>query len=90
MIFDVQIHRNVQKVIRDLPPSHQKQFAQLIDVLKEDPVPFKKYDLVRIKGHKGIFRIRLGDFRLTYEVDDDLFKVKLLKLGPRGKAYKEL
>jgi mRNA-degrading endonuclease RelE of RelBE toxin-antitoxin system len=90
MIFDVQLHRNVRKAIKDIPPSHQKQIAQLIDVLKKEPVPFDKFDLVKIQGYKGIFRIRLGGFRLTYEVDEDKFCIKLLKLEPRGKAYKGL
>ncbi|MGA9100101.1 MAG: type II toxin-antitoxin system RelE/ParE family toxin, partial [Methanotrichaceae archaeon] len=81
MSFDVQLHRNVKKAIKDLPKSHQEQFVQLVDILKEDPVPFRKFDLVRIRGHIDIFRIRLGGFRLTYEVDEDNQCIKLLKLG---------
>jgi mRNA-degrading endonuclease RelE of RelBE toxin-antitoxin system len=80
----------LKKAIRDLPKSHQEQFDQLVDILKDDPIPFNKFDLVRIKGHKGIFRIRLGGFRLTYEIDEFNLCIKLLKLEPRGKAYKEL
>lgn len=80
----------LKKAIRDLPKSHQEQFDQLVDILKDDPIPFNKFDLVRIKGHNGIFRIRLGGFRLTYEIDECNLCIKLLKLEPRGKAYKEL
>jgi mRNA interferase RelE/StbE len=90
MSFDVQLHRNVKKAIKGLPKSHQVQFSQLVDILKDDPVPFSKFDLVRIKGHIDIFRIRLGGFRLTYEVDEDHQCITLLKLEPRKKAYKGL
>lgn len=90
MIFEVQHHRNVLKAIKDLPAAYKDQFAQLIDVLKVEPVPFKKFDLLRIQGHNGIFRIRLGGFRLTYEVDEGNLCIRLLKLEPRGKAYKGL
>jgi mRNA interferase RelE/StbE len=90
MSFDVQLHRNVIKAIKSLPKSYQEQFSQLVDILKEDPVPFNKFDLARIKGHMDIFRIRLGGFRLTYEVDEDHQCIRLLKLEPRGKAYKGL
>lgn len=90
MSFDVQLHRSVRKAVKDLPRSHQKQIAQLIEVLKEDPVPFNKFDLVKIQGREDIFRIRFGGFRLTYEVDEDNLCIKLLKLEPRGKAYKGL
>ena len=90
MTFEVQLHRNVRKAIKDLPASYKDQFVQLIDVLKEEPVPFRKFDLVRIRGHENIFRIRLGGFRLTYEVDECNLCIRLLKLEQRGKAYKGL
>jgi mRNA interferase RelE/StbE len=90
MSFDVQLHRNVKKAIKELPKSHQEQFGRLVDILEEDPIPFNKFDLMRIKGHINIFRIRLGGFRLTYEVDEDNRCIRLLKLEPREKAYKGL
>ncbi len=50
MSFEVSLHRAVRKSIKDLPKAHQKQISELIEVLKDDPVPIKKFDVVRVGG----------------------------------------
>lgn len=90
MSFEVLLHRVVRKSIKNLPNAHQRQISELIEVLKENPIPFKEFDVVRVGGYEGMFRIRFGEFRLTYEIDENNRRIKLLKLEPRGKAYKGL
>ncbi len=90
MSFEVTLHRAVRKAIKDLPKVHQRQISELIEVLKDNPIPYKEFDVGRVEGHRGMFKIRFSAFRLTYEIDENHRRIKLLKLEPRSKAYKGL
>ncbi|MBO8181824.1 MAG: type II toxin-antitoxin system RelE/ParE family toxin [Archaeoglobus sp.] len=88
MSYEILIHPRVAKTIGDLPKAHKVRLSEFIGVLKDNPVPFKKFDIKKLKGQRDRFRVRLGDFRLTYEVDKKERLVMLLKLERRGGAYK--
>ena len=88
MTFRVLLHPKVSKAILELPAAHQKRLTEVLDILQEAPVPFKRFDVKKLKGQHNRFRIRLGEFRLIYEVDREEMLVLLLKLEKRGEAYK--
>ena len=39
-----------------------------------------------LKGYHGIFRLRVGDWRVLYQ--DDIDSIRVLDIEPRGEAYK--
>ncbi len=41
-------------------------------------------------GHKGLFRIRVGDYRILYEIDDTDHVVTVTRVRLRGSAYRGL
>jgi len=41
----------------------------LFKILKSNPIPYKKYDVAKLKGYRNTYRIRLGKLRVIYEVD---------------------
>lgn len=101
MSFGVLLHpKRVKRVITRLPHAHQKKLKELIDILADDPYFLNKstqfvnissqqrnFDIKMCKGHNNRFRVRFGDFRLVYEVDDDEKLVLHLKPDVRGGVY---
>jgi len=90
MTYRVKIHRQVGKVLRSLPKAHYRKFLEFIGILEYEPVPRQKFDIIKLEGTGDfdIYRVRLGDYRVIYSVSwKDKF-IKILKLKPRGKAYK--
>ena len=88
MSYEILIHPRVEKAIKDLPKAHKVGLSEFIDALKDNPVPFRKFDLKKLKGKKDRYRARLGDFRLTYQVDKKEKVILLLKLERIGSEYK--
>lgn len=88
MSYEILIHPRIAKAIKDLPKAHRVRLSEFIDALRENPVPFRKFDLKKLKGYKDRYRVRLGDFRLTYQVDKKAKVILVLKLERRGRAYK--
>ena len=40
-----------------------------------------------MKGHPGFFRLRVGDYRIIYTVDNGLLIVRVVDAGNRGQIY---
>ena len=100
MSYEVLLHpKRVKRVIAGLPQAHQRRLKEPIDQLAEDPFLARSghisgdhldeanFDIKRCKGHKSRFRVRFGDFRLVYQVDEEERLVLLLKLDIRGEVY---
>lgn len=45
-------------------------------------------DIKPMSGHKNLFRLRVGSYRILYTIDDDVLIVRVLQAGNRGDIYK--
>lgn len=45
-------------------------------------------DIKPIKGQENIYRARIGDYRILFEIDADNGIIMIRKIGPRGDVYK--
>ncbi len=62
-----------------------KRVIQKVEELCEKPVP---PDAKTIEGVKElVYRVRVGDYRIFYEVDYSEQKVGIIKIDKRGRAY---
>ncbi|NJE76115.1 type II toxin-antitoxin system RelE/ParE family toxin [Thermococcus sp. ES12] len=68
MTYQVLLHRNVVKNLKDAPEGVKKKFGELIEELRFNPIPSEKFDIKKIKGRKNTFRVRLGEYRVIYEL----------------------
>ncbi len=88
MSYKVLVHPKVSKEIRELPKAYRLKLSELIDTLSQNPISFKKFDVRKLKGQKNKYRVRLGGFRLIYEVDKDEKLILILKIERRGRVHK--
>lgn len=61
--------------------------VKAIDALASDPRPGGARQLV---GYSGLWRIRIGDYRVIYTIRDDELVVLALRVAHRGAAYRNL
>ena len=47
-------------------------------------------DAVRLTGYKDIWRLRVGDWRVCYQVRDHVLLVLIVVVGRRGDVYERL
>jgi mRNA interferase RelE/StbE len=87
MTYEVIIHPQVANNIKKLPRSQQEKIARLFDILESIAIPFREFDVKKLKGQIHRYRIRLGKFRLIYEVIKEKKTILILKLEARKKAY---
>jgi len=86
LAYTVQIERRAQKELRALPQREQTRLLRAIEGLADDPRPpgVKKY---RSEAN-DIYRIRVGDYRVIYVVEDDRLLVMVVRVGHRKDVYR--
>ncbi|MBO8180824.1 MAG: type II toxin-antitoxin system RelE/ParE family toxin [Archaeoglobus sp.] len=79
------LDRDVAKYIQRLQKEEKERLLIRLRSLEIDPYLGKK-----IKGRKNTYSIRVGDFRIIYEIHTGLQEVWVLKVDKRGRVYKRL
>lgn len=84
-VYQIIITRQAQKQIADLPANVQKRIDKAILGLKNQPRPA---GAIQLKGNHLSYRIRVGDYRILYTIEDAVLKVIIVKVGNRKEVYK--
>ena len=86
MSYSIRIRKQALKEIEKLPTKNSIEVSKAIDNLANDPRPAGSK---KLKGQKEIiWRIRVGDFRVLYIIDDKIKIVEIRKVGDRKDIYK--
>ena len=84
MAYSVKIKSSAAKEIQRLPRSSRERVVAAIDGLKEQP-----HVGTLLKGQfTGLRRIRVGDYRVIFEVQDAVLVVLVLRIGHRRDVYR--
>lgn len=82
--YTVNVKRSAQKEIRALDASAQARVIEAVRGLASDPRPAGCRKLV---GAENRWRIRVGDYRVIYTIDDAVRVVEIIAARHRSKAY---
>jgi len=92
MAYRVLVHRKAKDTYDNLPPETQKRVKKALQELTKDPFkPRTNADIRKLSGTKGrkpAYRVRVGDYRIVYDIDGKDILVTIL--FHRGKEYTEL
>ena len=84
MTYTVFILRRAQKELAALGGEHYEQVKSAISGLAENPRPS---GCKKLTGREG-WRLRVGNYRVIYEIDDDHHLVTILHIGHRKDVYR--
>ncbi len=85
--MDILIHDSADKVLTRLDKETRDRIKAHLKQLSENPTA-RRLDVIKLKGiHQGpdMYRLRVGDFRVFYFVDDG--KILVTDIRRRGHAY---
>lgn len=83
-MYQVKIEKAAVKALEKIDEPHYSKLKKSILGLSKNPRPlgYKK-----LKGREG-YRIRVGDYRILYDIIDEVLIVLVLELGHRKDTYK--
>ena len=82
IVFTKQANRTLCKMSRNTA----RLIREKLDQLAQDPYA-RNPNLTELQGRPG-YRLRVGDWRVIYELEDDQLVILVLKIAPRGGAYR--
>ncbi|MFP2896961.1 type II toxin-antitoxin system RelE family toxin [Corallococcus sp. 4LFB] len=82
--YTVEFLQSAAKQLAAVDPVHQRRIAKRIDALAMEPRPV---GAEKLKG-SDYLRIRIGDYRVIYQVEDGRLVVLIVELGHRREIYR--
>jgi len=85
--YRIEIERSAERILRRLPRNILKRLRPAVNALATDPRP---QGCKKLKGYENLYRVRVGDWRISYAIEDDRLIVTVIEIAPRGGAYRKL
>ena len=83
-MYKVTITRSAEKDLKNLDRQVKNRVVSQILSLADDPRP---HGCIKVLSQPGLWRIRVGDWRIGYEVSDAAQEVTIIRIGGRGSFY---
>ncbi|OJY39684.1 type II toxin-antitoxin system RelE/ParE family toxin [Pseudonocardia sp. 73-21] len=85
MTYRIAVAPAAARQLRKLDPPARRRVQAAIELLSTDPRPPAATQLV---GGGGEWRVRTGDYRIVYEIDDGVLLVLVVAVGHRRDVYR--
>ncbi len=86
MRYRLSIRRSADKELRSIHPQERERIIGAIRDLADDPRPAAAKALTGVDA----WSLRVGRYRVIYEIEDDLLLVTVIKIGHRRDVYRRL
>jgi len=84
-VYRLQFTRQAVKALRKMPANEAQLLRLKLDDLAREP--FSAPNVKKLSGRPG-YRMRMGDWRVIFEIHENARAVDVIKIAPRGGAYR--
>ena len=84
MTYQVAVALAAARQLRKFDPQVRRRIQAAIELLATEPRPPAA---TRLVGGAGEWRVRTGDYRIVYEIEDERLLVLVLSVGHRREIY---
>jgi len=82
--YKLQIKKSAEKELRKIPKKELIKIINKIQNLSEDPHPVGSIKL----SNQEKYRLRIGNYRVLYKVEDNILTIFIIKVGHRKDIYR--
>ncbi len=84
--YRIHIAPSALRAIKRLDAKTRQRIVMAVDDLADDPRPV---GAIQLKGDTNFWRIRIGDYRVVYSIEDKALLVLVVKIGHRKDIYRK-
>ena len=85
MKYRIEFSPTAERQFKKLTKEVQARFKHRIDILAENPFP---RGVKKLSAEEDLYRLRIGDYRIVYQVQGKALLILILKLGHRKNVYR--
>jgi mRNA interferase RelE/StbE len=82
--YKVNFAKSVKKDFKKIP---KFEVAKILDVIKELAKNPRSSKSIKLRGEK-LYRLRVGNYRVIYDIQDNVMLIFVIKLGQRSNIYR--
>jgi mRNA interferase RelE/StbE len=88
-MYRVEFSRQADRAFDRLPEQVRKRMSRAINALVSNPLPS---GATKLSGPEqtNLYRIRVGDYRVVYSIENERLVIFLVKIGHRREIYRDL
>ncbi|MBA2633588.1 MAG: type II toxin-antitoxin system RelE/ParE family toxin [Chloroflexi bacterium] len=83
-MYSVQFLPSAARELSKLEPAVRRRLARRIDRLAQDP----RAGAVKLRGAEHTWRVRVGDHRILYQIQDDRLLILVIRVAHRRDVYR--
>jgi mRNA interferase RelE/StbE len=84
-IYQIHLSPAAQRQLKKLSASVQRLIFKQLDSLKHNPRP---NGIKKLVGMDNLYRVRVGDYRIIYMIEDKKLSLLIVKVGDRKDVYR--
>jgi len=85
MRYRILLDTHALRDFQDIPEPYHTSIKEKLERLKEGFLP--DLDIRKLKGFKNTYRLRVGDYRIIFELNPD-YEIIVIGIRPRKTAYR--
>ena len=85
MTYSVEFKRSAMRQLKRLPKNIQRRIADAVDRLADNPRP---HGYIQMETDDTLYRVRVGDYRIIYEIIDNKLVILVIRIGHRREVYR--
>ena len=85
-MYEILFTKQADRALRKMSRNTARLIREKLDQLAQDPYA-RNPNVTRLQGRPG-YRLRVGDWRVIYELEEDRLVILVLKVAPRGGVYR--
>ncbi len=85
-MYQIKISRIAEKQLATFPKHVANSIVAKIDALSTNPRPSGS---LKLEGSDKEFRIRSGDYRIIYRIENDTLIIEIIRIGHRQDVYRK-
>ena len=86
-VYEIRWSRKATSYLKRLELATRKRIVEAIETLAADPSN-QNLDVKPMQGRPGEFRLRVGDYRIIYEPEQQCLLISVIAIRPRGDIYR--
>ncbi len=85
-MYSIVFAKQADKALRKMPRNIARLIRRKLDQIALDPNA-RYNNVTKLRNRPG-YRLRIGDWRVIYEIQNDELVILILRIAPRGGAYR--